>query len=157
MPHLTDARLVKMLLSICVTKLNSSQMAKLGYLQPSCEHLKLKCDFCNLYFSEHHNPAVNILLVWRFCCCDISCGEHLKHLLASEHLNQVKIMFICQSPCRQEHLEMEQAVGDSREIIYACAIPISLPLPVTECDWCHTRCHISRIQVKKIILAGCRF
>ena len=58
------------------------QMAELGILQPSCEHLKLKRDFCDLYFTEHHNPVVNILLVWRFCWCDISCGEHLKHLLA---------------------------------------------------------------------------
>ena len=58
------------------------QRAKLGYLQPSCKHLKLKRDFCDLYFTEHHNPVVNILLVWRFCWCDISCGEHLKHLLA---------------------------------------------------------------------------
>ena len=101
------------------------QMAELGILQPSCEHLKLKRDFCDLYFTEHHNPVVNILLMWRFLLVwhilrwtsQTSAGPY------REHLNQVKIcqiMFICQSPCRQEHPEMQQAVGDSCEIIYAC-------------------------------------
>ena len=117
--YLTDARLVKILLWILPngwignssTQLRTSK-AKTWFLwlilhwtsQPSGEHL----------------AGVKVLLVWHILrwTSQTSAGPY------REPLNQVKIcqiMFICQSPCsRQEHLEMQQAVGDSCEIIYAC-------------------------------------
>ena len=151
--YLTDARLVKILLWILPngwignssTQLRTSK-AKTWFLwlilhwtsQPSGEHLADVKVFAGVTY-----PAVNISNI----CWPLSwTSQPSENLPNNVHLSK-----------SLKTRTSWDAAGCWWQLWNHLCMPslvMPLPLPVTECDWCHT-CHIRRIQVKLLITAGC--